>query len=107
MSQQALAMAAGLSISIVSQMEQGTKTDPRISTVQALARALNTTVENLVGLPATDTHAQKPGRPRKATSAEEPDSGPAATAGPTRGKRGRPGKASEAGSKTIRKRKGG
>jgi transcriptional regulator with XRE-family HTH domain len=44
LSQQALAMAAGISISVVSQLEQGTKTDPRLSTLQALAKALGVEV---------------------------------------------------------------
>ena len=49
MSQQALAVAAGLSVSVVSQLEQGTKRDPRLSTVQALARALGVDIRELAG----------------------------------------------------------
>jgi transcriptional regulator with XRE-family HTH domain len=48
MSQQALAVAAGLSTSIVSQIEQGQKEDPRISTIQALAQALGVSVDELL-----------------------------------------------------------
>ena len=41
MSQQSLAVAAGLSVSVVSQIEQGARADPRISTVsQVLSRAV-------------------------------------------------------------------
>src|SRR5262245_36077935 len=58
LSQQALANAAGLSISVISQLEQGTKTDPRLSTMQALARALGVEVCDLAG-------ARQPGEPRR------------------------------------------
>jgi len=40
MSQQQLAAAAGLSVSLISQLEQGSREDPRLSTVIALAKAL-------------------------------------------------------------------
>jgi transcriptional regulator with XRE-family HTH domain len=52
MTQQQVAMAAGLSISIVSQIEQGSNQDPRGSTLQALALALNTTVDALLRTPS-------------------------------------------------------
>jgi transcriptional regulator with XRE-family HTH domain len=48
MSQQALAVAAGLSMSVVAQLEQGQREDPRISTVAALARALGVTVDAIL-----------------------------------------------------------
>ena len=48
MSQQALAVSAGLSISVITQLEQGQKADPRISTVAALAQALGVTVDELL-----------------------------------------------------------
>jgi transcriptional regulator with XRE-family HTH domain len=48
MSQQALAVAAGLSISVVTGLEQGTKADPRVSSVAAIAAALGVTVDELV-----------------------------------------------------------
>lgn len=48
MSQQALAMAAGLSMSVVAQLEQGYRDDPRISTVAALARALGVAIDELM-----------------------------------------------------------
>jgi transcriptional regulator with XRE-family HTH domain len=47
MSQQALAVAAGLSVSMVSQLEQGNRSDPRISTIKALADALGVTLEEM------------------------------------------------------------
>jgi len=47
MSQQSLAVAAGLSVSLVSQIEQGSRSDPRISTTTALARALGITLDEL------------------------------------------------------------
>jgi transcriptional regulator with XRE-family HTH domain len=48
MSQQDLAVKAGLSVSMVSQIEQGKKPDPRLSTIQALARALDLDCTTLV-----------------------------------------------------------
>jgi transcriptional regulator with XRE-family HTH domain len=48
LSQQALATAAGLSISVVAQIEQGKKADPKLSTVLALAGALRVSLDALV-----------------------------------------------------------
>ena len=48
MSQQSLAVAAGLSVSLVSQIEQGSRSDPRISTTAALARAMGVTLDDLM-----------------------------------------------------------
>ena len=48
MSQQALATAAGLSISVVAQIEQGGKADPRLSTLLALSKALGVDVSLLI-----------------------------------------------------------
>lgn len=56
MTQQQLAVAAGLSVSAVSQIEQGTNTDPRMSTLKALARALGVTVDELT----RDNGTEKP-----------------------------------------------
>ena len=56
-SQQELAGKAGLSISIISQIEQGAKTDVRISTVMALAKALGVDCNTLMD--------ESGGRPRK------------------------------------------
>jgi transcriptional regulator with XRE-family HTH domain len=47
-SQQALAVAAGLSLTVVAQLEQGVGTDPRLSTVLALTRALGVTISELL-----------------------------------------------------------
>jgi XRE family transcriptional regulator, fatty acid utilization regulator len=47
MTQQDLAMKAGLSISAVVQLEGGKVPDPRISTLRALARALGVSVDRL------------------------------------------------------------
>lgn len=60
LSQQELAVAAGLSISIVSHLEQGRKTDPRISTLLALARVLAVPLQELLGI-------HLPTRPSKRT----------------------------------------
>ena len=49
LSQQALATAAGLSISLVAALEQGAKADPRLSTLRALAKALGVHVGELIG----------------------------------------------------------
>lgn len=48
MSQQSLAVAAGLSVSLASQIERGSRSDPRISTTAALARALGVTLDELM-----------------------------------------------------------
>jgi len=48
LSQQSLAVAAGLSVSLVSHLEQGSRSDPRISTTTALARALGVTLDDLM-----------------------------------------------------------
>jgi transcriptional regulator with XRE-family HTH domain len=57
MSQQSLAVAAGLSVSLVSQIERGSRSDPRISTTAALARALGVTLDELVAGPKVATPA--------------------------------------------------
>lgn len=49
MSQQSLAVSAGLSVSLVSQIERGSRIDPRMSTITALATALGVTLDDLVG----------------------------------------------------------
>jgi transcriptional regulator with XRE-family HTH domain len=48
MTQQDLAVAAGLSTSVVSQIEQGTNADPRMNTLAALAKALGVSVDELM-----------------------------------------------------------
>jgi XRE family transcriptional regulator, fatty acid utilization regulator len=52
MSQQALATAAGLSVSLVAQLERGARPDPKLSTLLALAGALGVTVNDLLAPPA-------------------------------------------------------
>jgi transcriptional regulator with XRE-family HTH domain len=60
LSQQALAVAAGLSMSVVAQLEQGVRADPKISTVAALARALGVSVDALLeGAPGEPPAAKK------------------------------------------------
>jgi DNA-binding XRE family transcriptional regulator len=48
LSQQQLATLAGLSVSMVSQLEQGKKPDPRLSTVLAIADALDVSIIDIV-----------------------------------------------------------
>jgi transcriptional regulator with XRE-family HTH domain len=48
LTQQQVAVAAGLSVSIISQIEQGKNADPRGSTLKAIAGALGTTVDELL-----------------------------------------------------------
>jgi transcriptional regulator with XRE-family HTH domain len=63
MSQQALATAAGLSISVVTKLEGGTMADPRTSTLVALARGLSCTTDDLLQPPAaTDPPARRRNR---------------------------------------------
>jgi transcriptional regulator with XRE-family HTH domain len=68
LTQQALAVKAGLSVSAVVQIENGTIPDPRISTVRALAKALGVSL-SLLGeeegdLPPPEPPPEKP-KPRK------------------------------------------
>ena len=68
MTQQDLAVKAGLSVSNLSQIEQGKKEDPRISTVSALARTLGVTVDQLLtpaAAPAAEPSPAKKGRRKK------------------------------------------
>jgi transcriptional regulator with XRE-family HTH domain len=57
--QQEVAMAAGLSMSIVSQIEQGTNQDPRGSTLRAIARVLGTTIDELLAEPTEPPHRRR------------------------------------------------
>ena len=56
MSQQELAGKAGISLSVIAQIEQGVIANPRVNTVTGLAEALGVTCDTLTG---------KSGRPRK------------------------------------------
>jgi transcriptional regulator with XRE-family HTH domain len=49
LTQQQLATAAGLSMSLITQLEQGVKDDPKMSTLLALAGVLGATVNDLAG----------------------------------------------------------
>jgi len=49
LTQQALAVAAGVSVSLVTQIEQGRTGDPRLSTLRALAGALGVSLDELAG----------------------------------------------------------
>ena len=46
-SQMALARQTGLSLSLIAQLEQGLTSDPKLSTLRALARALGVTLDEL------------------------------------------------------------
>jgi transcriptional regulator with XRE-family HTH domain len=60
LSQQELAQAAGLSLSLVAKLEQGTKADPRVSSLMALAYGLGVTPGALLdGLPLSRHEAQE------------------------------------------------
>jgi transcriptional regulator with XRE-family HTH domain len=50
LTQQDLAIAAGLSVSAVTQIEQGINTEPRLTTIKKLARALGVTSDELIGM---------------------------------------------------------
>jgi transcriptional regulator with XRE-family HTH domain len=47
MTQQQLAGAAGIALTALAQIEQGVTTDPRLSTLRALARALGVSLDEL------------------------------------------------------------
>jgi transcriptional regulator with XRE-family HTH domain len=49
LTQQQLATAARVSVSVVTQIEQGRTPDPRLSTLRVLAAALGVTVSDLAG----------------------------------------------------------
>jgi transcriptional regulator with XRE-family HTH domain len=63
MTQMALAVAAGVGVSQVSQIEQGIIKDPRLSTAIALARSLGVSLDVLAGV-----DAEAPGIPQDAAS---------------------------------------
>ena len=66
LTQQELAVQAGLSISAVIHIEAGRVSDPRVSTLTALAKALGVTVDALLGenVPAPPPAGDKPKKPR-------------------------------------------
>ena len=64
MSQQSLAVTAGLSVSLVSQIERGSRIDPRMSTLTALATALGVSLDELVGRKVSVPPHEKTPRPQ-------------------------------------------
>ena len=64
MSQQSLAVSAGLSVSLVSQIERGSRVDPRVSTITALATALGVSLDELVGRNGSAPPREKTASPR-------------------------------------------
>jgi transcriptional regulator with XRE-family HTH domain len=59
-SQMELAIRSGLSLSMIAQVEQGVKPDPRMSTVQALAKALGVDCTALVEDGGSGKKARRP-----------------------------------------------
>lgn len=56
--QEQLAERAGLSVDVIRKLEQGRRNSPRLSTLNALASALDTEPSHLVGQPTTfEVHA--------------------------------------------------
>lgn len=49
LTQQGLAIATGLSVSVIQHIERGAIPDPRVSTLRALAKALGVTIDALMG----------------------------------------------------------
>jgi transcriptional regulator with XRE-family HTH domain len=60
LTQQELAVKAGLSIAVVCQVEQGRKADPLVSTVQALAAGLGVDCVALIGEATRKTPGKRP-----------------------------------------------
>jgi transcriptional regulator with XRE-family HTH domain len=89
MSQQALAMAAGVSISVVAQIEQGAKSDPRLSTLLALSKALGVDVAQLAVGEEGAPSKKAAGRPPKATPPTPPAEDLEATEKKPRSRRGK------------------
>jgi transcriptional regulator with XRE-family HTH domain len=63
LTQQALAVKAGLSVSVVVHIEAGRIPDPRISTLRALAQALGCRIDDLAI--NGDEEAEAPPKPRR------------------------------------------
>jgi transcriptional regulator with XRE-family HTH domain len=66
LSQQALAMKAGLSVSNVAQIESGKIPNPRMHTLRALAKALGVTLDELAGENGGEEGAAEPAKPKPA-----------------------------------------
>ena len=65
LTQQDLAVAAGLSVSAVSQIEQGTNLDPRMNTLKALARVLGVSLDELAEIHVPPPPPKNPRRKRR------------------------------------------
>jgi transcriptional regulator with XRE-family HTH domain len=65
MSQQQLAGAAGISLSLLAQMEQGKNENPRLDTIRSLARALAVGVADLVGNGGEQTPPATAAKPKR------------------------------------------
>jgi transcriptional regulator with XRE-family HTH domain len=67
LTQMQLAVKAGLSLSVVSQIEQGSIPDPRVSTLHALAKALGAPLDALApdDEPPAEPEPPKRGRGKK------------------------------------------
>jgi transcriptional regulator with XRE-family HTH domain len=65
MTQQALAVKADLSISVVVHLEAGRITDPRVRTLRKIARALGVTLDDLAGENGGEGEAAEPGAPKR------------------------------------------
>jgi transcriptional regulator with XRE-family HTH domain len=72
MTQQTLAMKAGLSVSVVAHIESGRIPDPRLSTLRALAKAMGVGIAELLededegeAPPADQDEAEQPKKGRK------------------------------------------
>jgi transcriptional regulator with XRE-family HTH domain len=64
MTQLQLSQASGLSLSIITQMEQGLTADPKLSTLRAFAKALVVSLDDLAG-EEEETPPVKPKEPAK------------------------------------------
>ncbi len=65
LTQQALAMQAGLSVSAVVQIESGKVPDPRVSTLKALAKALGVSIDALAENGSEEAPLEEPAREGK------------------------------------------
>src|SRR5262245_1398593 len=83
LTQQGLATRAGLSMSLITQMEQGVKADPRLSTLLALSQALGVEVGAFVVPGDTPAEAlpSPRGRPRRSGGTTRAAPGPEAGGG--------------------------
>lgn len=73
LTQQALAVKAGLSISAVIHIEAGRIPDPRVSTLKALAKALGCRMDDLAANGGTEPEPEPPPPPKKPTRRRKAD----------------------------------